>query len=35
MECQVGMKISRLRDLDWEHLWEKKLDLHWEAPLME
>ena len=35
MDSQVVMEISSLRDTEWERQWEKKLDLHWEAPLKE
>ena len=32
---QVIIEISRLRDIYWDYHWEQKLDLHWEAHLME
>ena len=34
MVSQVEMDIASSRDLDWEHHWEQKLDLHWEGNVM-
>ena len=31
----AGMWISSLRDLDWEHHWENKLDLHRDILLFQ
>ena len=35
MPSQVGTDIAKVIDLDWEHHWEHKLNIHWEDPLTE
>ena len=32
---QMVMKISSSRALDWEHQWEKKLDIHCDIILVQ
>ena len=35
MDSQVVKEISNFRDIDLEHHWEKKLDLHWDIILVQ
>ena len=35
MVSQMVTNILILRAIGWDYHWEQKLDIHWEAPMME
>ena len=35
MNSKLQIYIASLKDFAWDNHWEKKLDINWEAPLME